>query len=1087
MMAVPRFDRMPDELTFGEIAQLERRLVEMGRRVGDVDAAVHDIVDWLATLSPSTKSRLDADALASLASSARSVSDPRSRLLALGALVLVKNDASTHPERSRFTARFAVQRLASLAGEAPLWKRVRVSSADEVLAREFFEAARGDTSYADDELVDAATTFVAAHRATSGMYGRLAADLEFLVRVLHDPVAGAGDRETARAALTYFIVNGDAIPDDLGPVGLVDDALVVQNAVAAIHPERGAVTSVLDQVVARWPFVEEIVLESLGRPYPASEFVVVNTALLLDEVLAEGATGAAIVVPASGPLPLLCGFLRALAELRDDLADVELPTFLAGERLQNRASHAEVEFVRYGCLDASGAIRPTSRENATHFEVRTGERQYRRQPLSDLLAFTRSTKHGGKLGKGNVAFDHLSMAMGPLERLFGRTTPVVLPAQRRRVIVVMDRPEAKALASGLSLFGWSLHDVVPMSSARLGRDGFSEDTWTADGPGGAPYLTVVTSGAEALELVDDETFPVAGVVARIRSGTTDATNIADVYRRGVRVVAIVAPSDHDTHAMLEAAGMRFFTWDEAWFGALHWPVPSPDHAVGNHESWLRTLDRSEVHARSLSLPELDEGWSGLKALERSLRTEADDDDMLSSFIGAAVSLVQLIRTTVVPPDANFAQQLKRRRAHVDAALRSGAHWWSAEVASAAERSAAALGSAAARLTGGGAKWDALRIWFEANPDGTVICGPSLGARLTEALAPVRISWTPDSRVSGLAAGLVPFWSSGDRMDRLLHPPVASRLELLLYGPECEWFEAAKRRRTRVVRQLEQVVARASPFRGLLPRPRREAGKSEVLENTASASVPELDEMASRSRRTQLLRRIRDESSETALARLVHFAGGAWAAFSRESHVHTITHLLGETNAVRRELRETQAWELEPGDVVVLIRGSDRDVIRAVVDDFAPAGLRELAGAWRRALCRYAETRDLDDIVARLSDAGCKRTRSTVARWLTDDTMIRLRHNRADIEAIARVTGDTELENCLDHCVDACDELFTLHAVVGRDLTDKVLDTARDWIAVGIAPDEVVDVDARLAVAAVESVDAETVAVPRGLVGRLQDV
>lgn len=1074
---------MSTEPTFGEIAHLERRLVELGRTVVEVNAKVRDAVDWFAALPAEVRSRLGVDAITTLVNAARTAIDDRARKLALGGLMLTAEEATAHPERARFTARFAAQRLSVRTGEAPLWGRIRLSPSEEEDARQLFEAARGDHSYTDDELSNAAAAFVRTHRATPGMYGRLASGLEFLAGVLTDSSTRNEHRETARAALTYFVVDADAIPDELGPVGLLDDMLIVQHAVAEINPDRAQVTELLDEIAARWPFVADVMLDSIGGSYPLSEFVVVNAALLLDGVLAEGTTGSVVVVPTVGPLPLLCGFLRAIAEIRDTSADAEDPEFSPGDRLRNRTNGAEVEFVCYGRPDTTGAVQPCRREEATHFQYRTSTSNTRTQPLNVISAFMRSPRRGGKLRRGDADFDNLAMRVGPLERLLGRTEPVVLPKDRRRVIVVMDRPEAKALASGLSVFGRSLHDVLPMSGARVGGDGYSEEPWTKSGPGGSPLLTVVGSAAEAVDLIEGENVSVAGVVTRIRPGTTDATNLVDVHARGIPVVAIVVSTDRGSHAVFEKAGMRFWVWEDRWFDALHWPTATAGNAVVDYEDWLRTLGRAEVSVLPIQMPELDEAWSCLTKLGGIRGADGDDEDgMLAGFNSAAFRLLHRIRTTVTPMDPELQRVLARGRRAVADAARVGEQWWPEDTAATANRAAAALDAAAAKLSTHNPKWEALLAWVTDNPSGTLLCKPSDGPALERAFASRSISWIPDAKAHRLAVGLVPYWRARERMDRLLHPPVASRLTLLLYGPELEWFESARSRRNRVIRQLEQITSSGSPFRPVRPRPRRD----EVDSDTPSMMIgPEPDELMVAARRTLLSQFVGDDRSEAVPARLVHFAGGVWAAFSRERTVHTLTHLLGESGT-EHELREKPAWDLEPGDVVVLVRGSDRDAIRSAVDEIIPEGLRELAATWRDALRRYAVGRGLDDVVARLEGAGCYRTPRTVARWLKDETMIRPRHGRADIQAIARITGDATLVERLDDCAEACDELFRLHATVGRSLTLRVFESAKDWLMAGVAPEDVVEIDDRLVIVTVEAIDSEIVAVPHALLGRLQE-
>ena len=117
-----------------------------------------------------------------------------------------------------------------LALTGPTWSWMQT---DEANARALFEAAIGDASYSEQELIDATRTFIQIHNEKNSLFGRLAADLDTLVSLIADDASGEYV-EIARAALTYFVETADAIPDDLGFVGLLDDAYIVQQAVDQI-------------------------------------------------------------------------------------------------------------------------------------------------------------------------------------------------------------------------------------------------------------------------------------------------------------------------------------------------------------------------------------------------------------------------------------------------------------------------------------------------------------------------------------------------------------------------------------------------------------------------------------------------------------------------------------------------------------------------------------------------------------------------------------------------------------------------------------------------------------------------------------
>lgn len=1073
------------DLTFGETAQLERHLLELGQSVldQDVDTFLRSHSEWLRNLAGEVRSQVGGDTLVLLAELVRNNEDVHAKQLAMGGLLKVWRDVERYPDRARFAARFALQRAQELAGHTPMWTGVELSPEDDAAARELFEAARADRSFTDPELITAAHDFIDLHGETAGMFGRLASDLETLVEIVRDQ-ARPDHLETARAALTYFAVVADAVPDDLGLVGLLDDMVVVQRAVADIRPERAALTGCLNRVVSRWPFVTELSLGVVDGEYPVSEFLALNSALLLEDVLADGMQRVALVVPTAGPLPLLCGFMRALAEARELVCSDAAVTYQAGERLVDRVDGAEIVFEGYRAASGT-SLDVADRDNATHFVFSgvSGQRRYQRtSPISWLARFRRSARKAGSLKRGrtrHVRFADQDMRLGPLERLFGATEPRPLPAQRRRVVVVT-RPlrTAREALGKLTLLGTPLIDVLPMTEARLVDDSIEEQACSKSGPGGIAMLTLVRNAAVALEIVERDPKAVAAVVVGIRPESTDALNTVSIARAGVPILAIVEDGDADTRELLAEQAFGFWAWHSAWFSALHWPTHVPEgHAVAEFECQMRSVAGTRVHVVPVDLDELETAFELLADVEQDARDS--EDELFQTFVASGFTLLKILRGIVTHLGKPSARLLDTRFAHLDAQLERGAHWWNDARIDKARAARDGLMAARGRLEKSNPKAAALAEWRQAHPLGVIACRRAVGELMRDELGDATPSWVAARPLKRPPDVCIPTWDGAERMDRLLWPPVGDDVKLLLYGMERRWYEDSRLRRQRLRARLAALAATRETFKGLRlePPPPAEPELREAL----------LDEdvVIARARRASVERVIGGNSGEKTEARLVHFAGGYWAAFTPERRIHTVTHLLDQDRATGERLEEVPASQLRAGDLAVLLRGSDSDAIREIVDGMAGSDLRHKAACWQRAVRRFAEEHCLDELVAKLAEAGCARHRFTVRQWLEEDR-IRPRHSGSDIEAILAATGDPELAACLEDCIDAANELFARHSQVGRDLAAEVFAEARGWLEAGVAPDELVDVNDRVVLVTVESVDPDPVDVPLGTANRLQD-
>jgi uncharacterized membrane protein YkvA (DUF1232 family) len=1077
-------------LTFGEVAQIDQRLASDGRSVSaaEIENLLKEVESWFRRPTEDGRKNFDSNTLATLSAAARKHEDDHARALAIGALMLACREGERHPDRVRFALKFATERIAALAGSSSLWNGIRLSAEEEADARALFDIARGDTSYTDAELAEAVEGFVRDFARDGALFGALAADLSYLAECMLDPAFDATKKEVARAALTYFAVVSDAIPDDLGFVGFLDDAFVVAHAMEEIRPERARLSALLEEVIQRWPFVRDVVLEAGGGERPLSEFILVNAALLLDDVCTrDGSLGAALIVPEAGPLPFLIGFVRALHEATRSCIESTSNEFTKGERLVNRETGAEVIFESYGVGSTSGAWETRFPAEATHFRFvlpasRRGSEVTQTRQLADIRSFARSTKREGNLRRGSVTFARDRVGVGPLERLTGAIDPVVLPAQCGVVIVVAPLGATRALASELSLYGTPLVDVLPIQQAAVHDSDIETRAWSAQAPGGAPMMTVVKSTADAAAITDDADHGVVAVVAPVRPQTTDAMNLSRIARHGVPVIGLVREFDVDTHEHLAAEGFGFWGWDDRWFGALRWPAEDAttrDHPIGRFEAAMRWHLHARPTIEVLDVQELTELHRRLAAFSATV-TENAHDTILEFSTHAWVLFVTLCRT-LTPLDERRSGELEQRSDALVAAVLEAETWWDDSTLKAAKNICDAFGPALAAIRRENPKWAALLSWSRRNPSGMVITRQNMEAELSDVQESTHLSCVDAAAFRGpVADALLPAWFGADRMRRLLFVPGVEHLTMLLHRPELEWYEALLSKRSACMRHMRRLVQTRSRF------PQLRLAADESVETTESVA-PMPDDIVHAARHARALRALRDGSTDRIDARLVHFSGGLWAAFLPSHPVQTATHLIEriDDSGPVAELRDVAAADLEVGDHVLLVRGSDRDALRDAVDAEAPAGTRAAASEWKRALRRWFESgRSIEAVAAALATLNCRRTTMTVRRWLEDELMIGPRDADVDVAAIAKLTGDRVLASAEAECVAAIRLLRGLHLKVARRLAHQVVSTIRERMRAGVLADDLVAIDDRFVLVVVEGIAPELVSVARGKVNRL---
>ncbi len=1077
-------------LTFGEVAQIEQRLASDGRSTSteEVEELLREVDSWLRRPRIDGDRNFDSKSLAALSTVARKHDDDRARALAIGALVFAHRERDRHPDRVRFALKFATERIAALAGTSPLWQITRLSPEEEADARALFDVARGDTSYTDTELAASVEEFVDDYARDGSLFGALAADLSYLVECVIDPAFDTMKKEVARAALTYFAVVSDAIPDDLGFVGFLDDAFVVTKAMEEIHPERARLSALLEDVIQRWPFVRDVVFEAGGSERPLSEFMLVNAALLLDDVcVRDGSPGAVLVVPDAGPLPFLIGFVRALHEATRNSSPSTSNEFAEGERLVNRETGAEVTFHSYGIPATAGGWVTRTAAEATHFRFvvppsRHGGEVIQSRQIADVRSFARSTKRQGKLRRGSVIFARDHVGLGALERLTGATEPVMLPARCGVVIVVAPFVATRALASEMSLYGTPLVDVLPIQQATVRDSGVETRAWSTDAPGGAPMMTIVKSTAEAAAIVDDLQHDVVAVVSPVRPETTDATNLSRIARQGVPVVGLAREFDVDTHDHLASERFGFWGWDERWFGALRWPTEDEtarNHPIARFEAAMKWHLRARPSIEVLDVPELTELHRRLERFSTTL-SETGHDTILNFSIHAWALFLTLCKA-VVPLDERRSAEFEEQLDALLAAILEADNWWTDSTLDVARNVWEAFGPAFAAIQRETPKWAALLSWCRRNPSGIVITKGTMKADLSIRPESAHVSCVDAATFRGpVGNALLPAWFGADRMRRLLFTPGVEHLTLVLHRAELQWYEALQRRRSGCMRQVRQLIQTRGRFSALrVP--------AEETTQTVESIVSIPDEIDHSGRHARALRSLREDGPDDVDARLVYFSGGLWAAFSPSHPVQTATHLLDQIDdtGLSAELRDVTAADLEVGDHVLLLRGSDRDALREAVDAEAPAGSRGSASEWRRALRRWVDSgRSAEEVAEGLARLDCRRTIVTVRRWLEDELMIGPRDEDTDVAAIARLTGDRVLASAEAACVAAIRLLRGLHLRVAHRLAEQVVSTVRERMRAGLLEDDLVAVDNRFVLVVVEGIAPEPVSVARGKANRL---
>lgn len=172
------------------------------------------------------------------------------------------------------------------------------------------------------------------------------------------------------------------------------------------------------------------------------------------------------------------------------------------------------------------------------------------------------------------------------------------------------------------------------------------------------------------------------------------------------------------------------------------------------------------------------------------------------------------------------------------------------------------------------------------------------------------------------------------------------------------------------------------------------------------------------------------------ARFCRFAGNSWMAVTEE-HSFARVH---EDAVKGAQVATVEGRDLQVGDLILVREGSDKDIVRETaelrVGREKYAALRQRAGLWSQALkqARLAPS----DLQALMAEQGLDRGLPTIRWWLSDVGPIGPSDAAISVPQIASALGKDPVSGPWKACVDAIQNVRSLHVEAGFRLTQMLL-------------------------------------------------
>ncbi|RZJ47201.1 MAG: hypothetical protein EON87_01780 [Brevundimonas sp.] len=853
---------------------------------------------------------------------------------------------------------------------------------------------------------------------------------------------GEGSR-LARAALLYLAQTADVVRDTEGFLGLLDDAYVIDLAFAAAEQQTRCLP-LLNGLLADYPYVADVAL--VGEPSAPLDLYAQYVVCAALDSLRDGAAPAMLVLRETGPFPLLAAFFAAVGSARAEakLDRERLEEWPAGQHVVISDGTSKFRAVFVGAVRIGGARR---------FQLAMDKDSTLTVP-EDLAPYIAAAKTPHKrLSSGRELGEWMKHRhVDPLSNLTG--SPRRRDGDQMGILLVGSRSKLDAFIAGPRPLGSDIGAAVGLKYVVGGRfepvGGTATDT---------PYIYACSDADTAYDMVRNP----------------------PPHIRGWRVVVDGARAMRALHASLTTDGEgdlppmcalvelhdRETAWDllrkrfSVWYLEDHDVRPpslSADRSPGS-EAFARVLGRQSAHwhtvqrrhVASHNFLEAVAEWMVRAADRRSEGALQNLDLLVSHFMRAAVA-----RPVATEQADKALRDLARGVAMQAAALR---HY---------SDLAAELCSLFAPVLEGALPSTDRRAAIAAaagrsQPDGTAVVCRSLqiaaacaeATRTDETLG--RMLWTNLDGVRTKAPFeriIVPGWLDRLSVRELANNGYASSLELVFYPFEQRWFDRTMAAGQKWERRIEAGTIEAlTSVTDRLRESGREAtlwrdqteGRLAVTTRSGAAPVdeeqspaaddePEFERLEARSIAAVHGAVFKGREHQPVVrAQLVLFDEPGRHAFLRAGAKVIVMSgppmVLSEKAAAgaAEKILYRSVESLEPGWLLALPAGGDRDLIDARADQFIGGAdkVRAMAAAWKTAIRRYMERHRLEPatVARRMREAGVARDAATIRSWASGSATIAPRGYREVVPVIARLTGDPVLRENQAEVLQAIDLIY----------------------------------------------------------------
>lgn len=993
-----------------------------------------------------------------------------------------------------FTTNYVVNKIYKETEIEPTYGLPKINHIDQEHIKQILNNSTNDSAISDSKLINYSKKLKSEieNFVNCPLLWRMKENIDFLISTFESSSNGTKQTNYAHSILNYLAGNKYSSNNSV-IMKYINDSQVLQIAVSAIEPKHQPWLDLLDETIKFSSFLNQLIIDDGASRRSLSEYMIINFALCSTKVRQnKDISTTLLITPVIGPTPFLLGFILAIELVSESIEEITEGAFKVRQPV----------IIDYDSVAQFAGFTTLHGEKFVKLKPYQFKQEACNLPdwywqFSDLFRLSPidSVELIEEVFSKEESIDKLkNKKLHALDYVFKTGSMSGIVNAEKQVLVVTSVTFARKLASSLTLFGYALQDVIPMGSITSEK----VSGWSTHFGKQKLLLTFVSDLDFACELAENNIDKIKNIVIDFSERNVNKT--ASLQRiRQLGIPTMILLQEQEVNKLHLEDYETIWQWGEEDLVSLLWPkYSSTDNLglIGCYENHLHS-DSSAIVVKCISFPLIEEVFESIScfndlAKERKENTLVELIDILS-LIDKTFKLMQHL---VIEVDEKLTSvQLIRENLAKIKAIRTHTRFLSEIEQAACLKIETLLEQLFTELRKCNPKASIVKDILLANANSFIICPQKELQNDLEQHCPVKvpiISRITDKDENFLNVAIITGWSYKKHMYKMLVPPIASPLFLVLYDFEYEWYKYFERGRKKNYLDRLNKTKRENIF------PSIQNWKKPInIEATQSQDIKQdkiFKEREAIQNQIQVFHKqnlYKDSKSsrveDNTEAYLVEFENDDYAFLTSSYKASVVTHLLDNSFEEETSIKQYTVRELKIGDALLFHRGSSRDVIRTVADQILPAGVRDRSSLWQKALQQYAKTVTFEKLCRQLKVEGCSVIDSTIKLWLESDQIIAPKKEQEHIEIIAKVTNDIKLLTSLKQVISAVHEVRSAHLKASKELADQVRNKAANILKSGHNSFGSIEIDKNVVLVQVSEINnEELVTVKKSLVNRLQE-